>query len=170
MLSCPRVPHGRLEVSLLTCCLRPHRCLTLVSRQSRASPLFVPRRQCRAASPASHPCAQVPELLLASVMPPHPPPASARLCSGEDRASPPVSTTLSLSLLSGSSWSSKPSRVGSMMSSGCHRQDLIDSRSAFASQQPRHSQRSTREPRVGVALVHALATRKHAASWAASAS
>jgi hypothetical protein len=100
----------------------------------------------------------------------HPPPASARLCSGEDRASPPMSTTLSLSLLSGSSWSSKPSHVGSMMSSGCHRQDLIDSRSAFASQQPRHSQRSTREPRVGVALVHALATRKHAASWAASAS
>jgi hypothetical protein len=43
---------------------------------------------------------------------PQSPLSCAHLCSGEDRASPPVSTTLSMPSLSCSSWASKPCRAG----------------------------------------------------------
>jgi hypothetical protein len=50
--------------------------LPLVSDHYRASPLFLPRRQCRAASPAFRPCVQVKELcqsseLLPELLDPH---------------------------------------------------------------------------------------------------
>jgi hypothetical protein len=130
--------------------------LTPVSHHRRALLLFLPCRRCRAASPTFCPRVQVLELLPASVTPPHPPPASVRLCFGEDRASPPVSTALSLPSMSGSSWSSRPCRAGSLMYSGRHRQDLLDRRSTIARRQWRHGQ-------------CALATCERAASWAASA-
>jgi hypothetical protein len=89
--------------------------LTLVSRLYHTLPLFPPCCQCRVTLPAFHPHVQVPELPSTSVTPPpQPPPACARLYSDEDRASPPVSTALSMPSLFGSSWASKPCCAGSL--------------------------------------------------------